>query len=130
MDSNQEILESRYGQKPPADLSKFRIPAIIVVVLASISALWISSLNYNPAQHQDIGFRVVSELEVEIDFELSKPKDATVICSVEALNNSFLQVGYKEFEFGPSDFETNRHTVTVLTTELAVTGLVRECELR
>lgn len=130
MDSNQELLLQRYGQKPKSDLSKYRPLAIIVVVLMSIAALAISAMNYNPAQFKDIGFRVISEWQTEIDFELTKPKDATAICSFEALNNSFLAVGFKEVEFGPSDFETNRHTIALNTTELAVTGLVKECRLR
>jgi hypothetical protein len=39
-------------------------------------------------------------------------------------------VGYVQVELGPSDFQTNRHTVSVNTTEMAVTGLVDECRLR
>ena len=130
MDSKQELLAKRYGQKPKLDAKKFRPLAIAAVVLMSISALAISAMNYNPAQFKDIGFRVVSEWQTEIEFELTKPKEATAICSFEALNNSFLAVGYKEIEFGPSDFETNRHTVSLNTTELAVTGLVKDCSLR
>ena len=130
MDSNQELLLQRYGQKPKADLTKYRPLAITAVVIMSIAALAISAMNFNPAQFKDIGYRVKSEWQIEVDFELTKPKDATAICSFEALNNSFLAVGYREVEFEPSDFETNGHTVSLNTTELAVTGLVKECWLR
>lgn len=130
MDSNQELLATRYGKKPKLDAKKWRPLGIGVVVAMSIGALGISTLNYNPAQFKDIGFRVKSEWQTEVDFELSKPKDATAVCKFEALNNSFLVVGYKEIEFGPSDYETNRHTISLNTTELAVTGLVKDCSLR
>lgn len=130
MDSNQELLAKRYGQKPKPDIRKWRPIGVIAVVLMSIAALTVSALNFNPAQYQEIGFRVVSQWQTEIDFELSKPKNATAVCSFEALNNSFLAVGYREIEFGPTDFETNRHTISVLTTERAVTGVVKDCSLR
>lgn len=130
MDSKEQLLAQRYGKKQAVDAKKYRPLAIAAVVIMSISALAISAMNYNPAQFKDIGFRVVSQWQTEIDFELTKPKDATAICSFEALNNSFLAVGFREVEFGPSDFETNRHTISLNTTELAVTGLVKDCSLR
>lgn len=80
--------------------------------------------------YKDVGFSVVSELETVVEIEISKPKDKTVICSVEALNGQFGTVGWKELEFGPSDYTTLRHTIRLNTTELAVTGLVDECRLR
>lgn len=130
MDSKERLLLERYGQKPKLNAKKYRPWAIAAVVVMSMAALAISTLNYNPAQFKDIGFRVISKWQTEVDFELTKPKDATAICSFEALNNSFLAVGFKEVEFGPSDFETNRHTISLNTTELAVTGLVKDCSLR
>lgn len=130
MESNADLLASRYGQKPKADAKRYRPFAIAGVVLMTITAMWFGYANYSPVSHQDIGFRVISQWETEVDFELTKPQDATVVCSIQALNNSYLAVGYLEVELGPSDFQTNRHTVTVLTTELAVTGLVDECRLR
>jgi hypothetical protein len=92
--------------------------------------MWFGIANFSPVSHRDVGFRVISEWQTEVDFEVTKPTDATVICSIETLNNSYLTVGYIEVELGPSDFQTNRHTVSVNTTEMAVTGLVDECRLR
>ena len=130
MESNAELLADRYGQKPASNPKRLRIFAIAGVVLMTITAMWFGFANYSPVSHQDVGFRVISQWQTEVDFELTKPTDATVICSIEALNNSYLAVGYVQVKLGPSDFRTNRHTVSLNTTELAVTGLVDECWLR
>jgi hypothetical protein len=130
MESNTELLAERYGQKKPLDPKRYRPFAIAGVVLMTITAMWFGYANYSPISHQDVGFRVISEWQTEVDFEVTKPRDATVICSIQTLNNSYLAVGYLQVELGPSDFITNRHTVAVNTTELAVTGLVHECRLR
>lgn len=130
MDSNAELLASRYGQKPARDPKGFRRFATIGVTLLTITAMWFGVANYSPVSYQNIGFRVISELQTEVDFELTKPVGATVVCSVEALNNAFATVGWVELEFGPNEFQTIRHTVSLNTTELAVTGLVDECNQR
>lgn len=98
--------------------------------MLTITAMWFGFANYSPVSYQNIGFRVISEWQTEVDFELTKPTNATVVCSVETLNNAFATVGWVELEFGPNNSQTIRHTVTVNTTELAVTGLVDECNQR
>jgi len=130
MDSNAELLETRYGQKQPRNPKAFRRFAIVGVTLLTITAMWFGIANYSPVSYQNIGFRVISEWQTEVDFELTKPVGATVICSFEALNNAFATVGWIELEFGPSDVQTIRHTISLNTTELAVTGLVDECNQR
>jgi hypothetical protein len=130
MESNANLLETRYGQKPPRDPKNFRRFAIVGVTALTLTAMWFGIANYSPVSYQNIGFRVISELQTEVDFELTKPANATVVCSVEALNNAFATVGWIELEFGPSELQTIRHTVSLITTELAVTGLVDECNQR
>jgi hypothetical protein len=130
MEPNPELLETRYGQKPARNPRLFRRLAIIGVAMLTITAMWFGFANYSPVSYQNIGFRVISEWQTEVDFELTKPTNATVVCSVETLNNAFATVGWVELEFGPNNSQTIRHTVTVNTTELAVTGLVDECNQR
>jgi hypothetical protein len=72
----------------------------------------------------------LSDTRVEIDFELTRPEGADVVCSLEALNNQFAPVGWIELVIPGSDSTKVRNTVTLNTTELAVTGLVDECRLR
>ena len=130
MEPKQDLLANRYGQKPAGDPKRFRIFAIVGVALMTIVAMWFGIANFSPVSHRDVGFRVISQWQTEVEFEVTKPTDATVVCTIETLNNSYLTVGYLQVELGPSDFQTNRHKVSVNTTELAVTGLVDECRLR
>jgi hypothetical protein len=67
---------------------------------------------------------------VILDFELTKPIDAVAVCSVEALNEQFGQVGYKVIEIGPQETGKVRLSVSINTTELATTALVDECRLK
>jgi hypothetical protein len=126
---NQDILSSRYGEKR-SNPKRFRVFALIgVAVLVAITAYFALGNNQG-FSYKDVGFSVISEFETVVEIEISKPKDKTVVCSVEALNGQFGTVGWKELEFGPAEFTTLRHTISLNTTELAVTGLVDECRLR
>lgn len=124
-----ELLAQRYGVKK-SNPRRTRVLTIIGVALLTITAAWFGFANYSPVSHQDLGFRVLSDTRTEVDFELTRPAGVEVICSIEALNNSFAPVGWVELIIPASDATTVRNTVTLNTTELAVTGLVDECRLR
>lgn len=124
-----ELLAQRYGVKRSSP-KRNRILTIIGVSLLTITAAWFGYANYSPVTYQDLGYRVLSETRVEIDFELTRPAGADVVCSLEALNNQFAPVGWIELVIPGSDAPKVRNTVTLNTTELAVTGLVDECRLR
>ena len=76
------------------------------------------------------GWNVKDPTQVVLDFEVSKPLDAVAICSLEALNQQFGQVGYKTIEVGPEETTKVRLSVSINTTELATTALVDECRLK
>ena len=126
---NQDILSSRYGEKH-SNPKRFRLIALTGVGLLVTLTAYFALGNNQGFTYKDVGFSVVSEFETVVEIEISKPKDKTVVCSVEALNGQFGTVGWKELEFGPADYTTLRHTISLNTTELAVTGLVDECRLR
>jgi hypothetical protein len=67
---------------------------------------------------------------VVLDFEITKPRTATAICTLESLNEQFGQVGFKEIEIGTQPTDTVRLSVSINTTELATTALVDECRLK
>lgn len=130
MTENSDLLSTRYGVKTKQNSKRNRILAVLGVLVMVAIAGYFTIANYSPISTNDVGFRVVSQWQTEIDFEISKPRDSTAVCSFEALDNSFGVVGWAEFEFGPTDAETNRYTVTINTYKMAVTGLVDDCELR
>ena len=125
-----DLLAKRYGKRAKLSKSRWRWISAIGIGIMAIGVLYVSMANYNPVQSQDIGFSVKNPTQVTLDFELTKPLDAVAVCSVEALNEQFGQVGYKVLEIGPQETGKVRLTVSINTTELATTALVDECRLK
>ena len=124
-----ELLAKRYGVKQ-SNPKRTRVLTIIGIALLTIIAAWFGYANYSPVSYQDLGYRVLGDTRVEIDFEVTRPQNTEVVCSLQALNNQFAPVGWIELVIPGSENTTERNTVTINTTELAVTGLVDECRLR
>ena len=129
-DRTSELLAQRYGQKPASNKKRNAFLAIFGVSLLTLSAGYFGFANYSAVSFNDIGYRVLSNTSVEVDFEVSKPLDSTVVCDVQALNNSYGVVGWKQVTIGPVTTITSALTITLITTEAAVTGLVDNCELQ
>jgi hypothetical protein len=125
-----DLLATRYGKQAKLSKVSWRWISAIGITLMAIGVLFASIANYNPVQSQDIGFSVKDPTQVILDFELTKPIDAVAVCSVEALNEQFGQVGYKVIEIGPQETGKVRLSVSINTTELATTALVDECRLK
>jgi hypothetical protein len=125
-----DLLAQRYGKQPKLSRTRWLWISAVGIALMMIGVLFATIANYNPVQSQDLGFSVKDPTQVVLDFELSKPLDAVVVCSVEALNEQFLQVGYKTIEIGAQETSTVRLSVSINTTELATTALVDECRLK
>ncbi|MFM1957862.1 MAG: hypothetical protein RI929_225 [Actinomycetota bacterium] len=125
-----DLLATRYGKRAKLSKVSWRWISAIGIILMAIGVLFASMANYNPVQSQDIGFSVKDPTQVILDFELTKPIDAVAVCSVEALNEQFGQVGYKVIEIGPQETGKVRLSVSINTTELATTALVDECRLK
>ncbi len=125
-----ELLAARYGKRAKLSKTRWRWISAAGITLMAIGVLFASIANYNPVQSQDVGFSVKNPTQVILDFELTKPMEATAVCSVEALNEQFGQVGYKVIEIGPQETAKVRLSVSINTTELATTALVDECLLK
>jgi hypothetical protein len=78
---------------------------------------------------KDTGYEVVDDRTVTVRWDFTIPPGTPATCAVEALNSSFGIVGWKVIEVPASDRITRSLTETVLTTELAVTGLIYRCWL-
>ena len=96
MSANEDLLAERYGAKRPSNPARNRVLSILGVTGLVAMAGYFAWANYSPVVSTDVGFRVISEWRTEVDFELSKPVDAAVVCSFEALDNSFGVVGCSE----------------------------------
>ncbi|CAB4552518.1 MAG: DUF4307 domain-containing protein [Actinobacteria bacterium] len=126
---SENIAQQRYGQDRLK--SRDRVLAVTVATVAAVSflvwAILVSIDNANQISHRDIAYEVIDEYSTNVTFEVSRIPGQAVSCDVTVLNQSFAIVGFLTVDVAPS---TNRSTVIssdVLTTELAVSGLVDGC---
>lgn len=115
---------------------KLSVGARIAVTLALAAgvaiAAWFTIVDTqrDPVTFTDVGFSVASAESVDVTFDVSMPPGTEAVCTVTALSKSFAEVGAVDVEVGPSSARTERHTVTIATTELATTGVVDHCAQR
>ena len=127
---NSDLLATRYGQKSRFSTKAKRSFAILGVAAITAIAIYFGFANYTGLEYKEISFSVVDDRSAELTFELTKPTDSIAICSVQALNEQFGVVGYKEIEIASQQTQTVRLTVSINTIELATTALVDDCRLK
>lgn len=104
--------------------------AIVLGTLAiALAVAYIAWASFVPdtIRGKNVGFNVKSSEVIEITFDVAKPLDVTVICSLDALNTNYAQVGTKDVEIGPAEQFEQRFTTEIRTTETAVTAVVESC---
>jgi len=133
MTENTDLLASRYGQTP--QLAK-RSRAIGLVTALGFTVvlgawLWWGGVLEQPGQLQtrDLGYVVLNDQQVVVNYEITTPPGTEVACAVQALNASYGIVGWKIVSIAPSAVWTRTFQETLRTSEEAVTGLLYECWL-
>ncbi|MGV8967049.1 MAG: DUF4307 domain-containing protein [Cellulomonas sp.] len=108
----------------------------LVVALATAGAValalvvWIGiGVLQDPVQFKDVGYAVQGPDRIDVTFDVIKDPKVTVDCTVHALNQSFTEVGLVRVTIGPAATKIQRTTITVPTQELAVTGIVKSCQV-
>lgn len=126
-------LDARYG-RTPRSAGRTRLIAIIAAAaVAIVFVAWVvwAGLGGTPAQFQSVdqGYTIVSDGEIQVQYTFSTEPGTSASCAVQALNDTFAIVGWKVVDLPASDQHTRVLNETLLTTELAVTGLVHSCWL-
>ncbi|MEZ0447956.1 DUF4307 domain-containing protein [Cellulomonas sp. ICMP 17802] len=121
----------RYGPEPTErSARRGRLGLVVAAVVGVAVVIWIGlNMAGQPVSWKDVGFAVDGSRSIDVTFEVTKPKEATVTCTVTALSESYGEVGVRTVDVGPADTATRRVTATVQTTELAVSGTVERCDL-
>ncbi|SDC92067.1 protein of unknown function [Sanguibacter gelidistatuariae] len=124
-------LGTRYttAPNPRARRLKFAGSVAGIAVMVAIAAYLSFGNTASSVRGQEFGFSVKGPEAIDITFDVAKPKDATVICTLNALNTNYAQVGTKDVTIGPSDVGEARYTTQIATTELAVTAVIESCTL-
>jgi hypothetical protein len=100
-----------------------------VGILAGVGlAIWFGlSATLGQPSWQTLGYKVVSDQQVRVDFEVSRPGGRAMTCTVEALARDFAPVGTSTVRVAASGEETTTESATLRTTSRAVTGQVKSC---
>ena len=125
--TNSELIKSRYGQQPTSRKTIWVLAISGLVAIVSFAA-WVA-FSQERLSHTDVGFSVKDEWHTEVTFDVNKNAGDVVACNVQALNQQYGIVGWKEVMV-PTDQTAARITTTINTTERAVTALVHGCEIR
>ncbi|TLP99543.1 DUF4307 domain-containing protein [Nesterenkonia salmonea] len=137
-DSNtsQSDVSRRYGaaRKGMAPRTQ-RILIFGALLVAFATTVWFTiSLNVGRLEYQDVGYTVVSDSRIEVDFEVTKDFDDTAQCMLHALDDSYAIVGARIVTIGPHEGggesdRSNYYNSELLTEYRAVTGIVDSCWL-
>ena len=127
-------LDARYGRsRSSSKRNRFigiaTAGAFTIVFVAW--AIWGGLIDAPDAKFKAVDARhtIVDDSAVDVTWEFTAPPGTPARCAVQALNSTFAIVGWKEVDVPPSTEISRVFTERVLTTELAVTGLIYRCWL-
>ncbi|GIG37910.1 DUF4307 domain-containing protein [Cellulomonas pakistanensis] len=127
-DPTPDLPAGRYGKPSgPGRPGLARAAMIALGVVAVAVAAWLA-LGGDGLSWKMVGFSVDGPTSTAITFDVTKDADATVRCRVQALSESYAEVGVQTVEVGPAGTATQRVTSAIPTTELAVSAVVESCE--
>jgi len=130
--STAELLAERYGAPTPPRRRRraFWLTAGGLGAVGTAALVMIAVGFFEPdATGSQVGFDVVDDTQVQVIFDVTKPEEATATCTLEALTEGYGQAGIVDVTIGPQQQHTTRITTDISTTELATTGVIRECNL-
>ena len=128
-------IAARYGRSS-SQLKKRRLGVILAAggfaLLFMIWAIWANLTGVAKPVFKTTAFKILDSSNISVSLSVTKPLNTNVICSVRALKQDYGIVGYTEVAFTASDpnsadLDDLSKTITLKTTELAVTGVVENC---
>lgn len=119
----------RYGPAPTATRRRLAIAGIVAAAVVGVGiTIWIGlGQASTPVRYDDFGFKVIDSEQIDVTFQVSMEPGTQAECTIDALAESYAQVGTVDVVVGPSDQLEGRYTVSVATSELATTGIVESC---
>jgi hypothetical protein len=104
------------------------LAAIVALSLGIAWAAWSGSAD--KVGWSDISFTVVDPGTTLVTFEVNRHPGRVVVCTVRALNAGYAEVGLVDVTVAASRERTAQAHATIPTSELAVTGTVKDCAVR
>ena len=131
-DWDAEAEEEAADREPIARIRKGHLQWWVLVAVFTLGlALYGTSRIMGVAAEQvtaeTFGFKVVDDRTATITFDVTKPPEATVLCTVHAQDLKKALVGSAEIVIPPASQRVTNHTATIKTTTKAVAAIVQSC---
>jgi hypothetical protein len=120
----------RYGPAPDPGARRRRVLGLWAAGVVGLAVVvWLGLIAAAaPVTWKDVGFTITSAGEVEIAFDVIRADpSAPVQCRVQALNDTYAQVGVRTVDVPPADRRAVRQRAVIATSELATTAVVDRC---
>jgi len=115
--------------RPAPGTLKWWVIGTIGIGLGVALATWFGlSATLGQPTWQTVGYKVVDNESVRVDFEATSPDGRTLVCTIQALRGDFGVVGTTDVTVEFSGAGSKRQDATVRTTSRAVTGVVDRCD--
>ncbi|MHA7263671.1 DUF4307 domain-containing protein [Arthrobacter sp. TMN-37] len=127
---------NRYGAPKPVRAAGRRRWWIVGALAAAVIVIGIFAFSTVAPRvsFKDVGFALSSNQEARVDFEVTKPTDATARCAVQVLSENYAIVGWKVVTIGPTAAtdaadggRTTAQRVELRTDSPGVSGGVDSC---
>jgi hypothetical protein len=124
-------IAARYGRTPTAQKRQKVIGIIGAIGVAVVLVAWIvwagPLRTSGQFQARDLGFSIVDERNIVVQFEITVPPNTAMECAVQALSAEYGIVGWRVVTIPPSSQRTRVFEQPLRTSETPVTGLLYRC---
>lgn len=117
------------GRRPLGTGAKVAIGVALAAAVGVAAWFSVEQTRRDPVTVEMVGFDVRDAEQVDVTFQVHMPPGTTAVCEVEALAQSYAQVGTIEVPVGPAEQQTSTYSVTVRTSEEATTAVVDSCDV-
>jgi len=124
-------IELRYGRTPEARKRQKAIGIIGAIGVAAVLVVWIiwagPIRTSSQFQARDLGFSILDERNIVVQFEITVTPNTRMECAVQALSAEYGIVGWRVVDIPPSSQRTRVFEQPLRTSETPVTGLLYRC---
>jgi hypothetical protein len=122
---------ARYGRTPDAQKRQKVIGITGAIGVAVVLVAWIAWAGPLRASSQfqarDLGFSIVDERNIVVQFEITVTPNTQMECAVQALSAEYGIVGWRVVDIPPSSQRTRVFEQPLRTSDMPVTGLLYRC---
>lgn len=97
------------------------------MLVAGVIIWWTAADSPDRITATTVGYKVDSDRQVSVSFDVTRPPTQPVTCTVTAQDGTFAAVGSAQLVIPTGGERTTHHEITVRTASRAVTGNVTDC---